>query len=67
MGWFFGFKLHLVINDQGQLLQFWVTPGNIHDIKAVTRFAPQLWGLLCGDKGYISKALFERLFEQGLK
>ncbi len=67
MGWFFGFKLHLVVSDQGELLAFFLTPGNVDDRKPVPHMAKKLWGKLFGDKGYISQALFEQLFEQGLQ
>ncbi len=33
MGWFFGFKLHLIINDRGEILNFMFTPGNVDDRK----------------------------------
>jgi len=56
-GWFFGFKLHLVVNDQGELLQFCITPGNIDDRKPVPRLAKKLFGKLFGDRGYISQKL----------
>jgi len=36
MGWFYGFKLHLIINHKGELLSFIVTPGNVDDRKPVT-------------------------------
>ena len=29
MGWFFGFKLHLICNEKGELLNFMITPGGI--------------------------------------
>ena len=31
MGWFYGFKLHLIINDRGEILNFMITPGNTDD------------------------------------
>ena len=31
MGWFYGFKLHLVINDRGEIIQWKLTPGNVDD------------------------------------
>ena len=31
MGYFFGVKLHIVINDKGELLNFVISPGNIDD------------------------------------
>jgi hypothetical protein len=67
MGWFFGFKLHLVVNDQGDLLAFYLTPGNVDDRKPVPQLAQRLFGKLFGDKGYISQALFDQLLEQDVQ
>lgn len=67
MGYFWGFKLHLVVNDQGELLSFLLSPGNIDDRKPVPTLTKRLWGKLFGDKGYISQPLFERLFDQGIQ
>ena len=67
MGWFFGFKLHLVINDQGELLAFYLTPGNVDDRKPVPKLAERLFGKLFGDKGYISHALFDQLLQQDVQ
>ena len=64
MGWFFGFKLHLVVNDCGELLAFYVTPGNIDDRQPVPHLAQHLFGKLFGDKGYISQPLADLLLEQ---
>jgi len=66
MGWFFGFKLHLAVNDQGELLACCLTPGNVDDRTPVASMAKNLRGKLFGDRGYISAALTELLFEQGL-
>jgi hypothetical protein len=60
-GWFYGFKLHLVINDRGELLNVRVTPGNVDDRKPVHELAQKLFGKLFGDKGYISQPLVELL------
>jgi len=60
-GWFYGFKLHLVVNDQGEILRFCLTPGNIDDRKPVPHLAKQLFGKLFGDKGYISQPLAQSL------
>ena len=62
-GWFFGFKLHLVVNDQGEILQFCLTPGNVDDRKPVPHLAKKLFGKLFGDKGYISQPLAQSLRE----
>lgn len=61
MGWFYGFKLHLVANDCGELLACQLTPGNIDDRKPVLSLAQRLFGKLFGDKGYISHKLVEQL------
>ena len=66
MGWFFGFKLHLIVNDRGELLAFGLTPGNVDDRTPVPELAAGLKGHLFGDRGYVSQALFETLHCQGL-
>jgi hypothetical protein len=68
IGWFFGFKLHLVTNDMGQVVDFMLTPGNVDDRKPlkIERFIKKLWGKLFGDKGYIGKELFKNLFFNGV-
>ncbi len=68
MGYFYGFKLHLVINDKGELLNFAVTQGNVDDREPLKnkRFVNKLKGKLYADKGYVSKALTELLFMDGL-
>jgi hypothetical protein len=65
--WFYGFKLHLIVNDQGELLAFHLTPGNVDDRKPVAKMAKGLFGKLFGDRGYISQALQEVLSEQNLQ
>jgi hypothetical protein len=60
-GWFFGFKLHLVINDRGELLNIYLTPGNVDDRKPVPKLLSKLFGKVFGDKGYISQPLREFL------
>ena len=66
MGWFFGFKLHVVMNHRGELMAVRITPGNTDDRKPLEAMAEGLQGKLLGDKGYISQALFERLWQKGL-
>jgi hypothetical protein len=68
-GWFYGFKLHLVINDKGQICSFCLTAGNIDDrnIDVIDQLCWEMSGKLFGDRGYISQELFERLYEQGIK
>ena len=65
--WYFGFKLHLIINDKGELLAVALPPDNTDDRKPVPEIAQELFGKLFGDKGYISQALFGRLHEQRLE
>lgn len=67
MGWFYGFKLHLIVSDQGELLAVQLTPGNVDDRKPLPEMSKKLFGKLFGDKGYLSQALFEELFERGLE
>ena len=67
MGWFYGFKLHLVVNDRGELLAFRITPGNVDDREPVPTLTKGLVGKLFGDRGYIAQKLFEILWEQGLQ
>ncbi len=62
-GWFFGFKLHLVFNDRGELLSLALTPGNVDDRQPVPKLVRQLFGKLFADKGYLSQALFEQLLQ----
>lgn len=69
MGWFYGFKLHLVINNHGEILAWMLTPGNVadNDLQLCKRLSKGLHGLLFGDRGYISQKLLEELLEQNLK
>ncbi len=67
MGWFYGFKLHLVINDKGKLMAFKITEGNVDDRKPVKDLMKSLMGKLIGDKGYISEKLTKELLKQSLK
>lgn len=69
MGWFFGFKLHLVINDKGEILNFVITQGNVDDREPLKneRFISKLKGKLFGDKGYISSTLANALFVDGIQ
>ncbi len=59
-GWFYGFKLHLIVNDPGEILSFMKPPGNVDDrnSKVIFPFSKNIYGKLFGDKGYISQSLF---------
>lgn len=69
MGWFFGFKLHIICNDRGEILNFVFTPANVDDREPLNyeHFLKEVYGKLVGDKGYISSKLFERLFVDGIQ
>jgi Transposase DDE domain len=58
-GWFYGFKGHWVINDQGEWLAFCLTPGTVDDRQPVKKLVRKLWGKLLGDRGYSSQEWFE--------
>ncbi len=62
MDWFFGFKLHLIVNDRGEILNMKLTPGNVDDRVPAPELAHGLFGKLISEKGYISQALFEEFF-----
>lgn len=66
-GWFFGFKLHLVFNDEGEILSVALTAGNVDDRVPVPTLFQGLFGKAFGDKGYISQALFDLLFADGIE
>ena len=61
--WFFGLKLHLVINHNGELLNFQVTPGNVDDRKPVPDLLQHLFGKVFADKGYVSQKMFKDLMQ----
>jgi Transposase DDE domain len=67
MGWFYGFKLHLIINDSGEILSCQITPGNVDDRTNLFAMAQGITGQMFGDKGYIKKELFEQLLSRGLQ
>jgi hypothetical protein len=68
MGWFFGFKLHLIVNDKGDILNFVITQANVDDRAPLVagKMLKNIWGKLFGDKGYLSQKLFETLFVSGI-
>ena len=67
VGFFYGFKLHLAINHQGEIVSFCITKGNVDDRQVVEKLMNGLTGLGAGDKGYLGKDLQESLARQGLK
>lgn len=69
MGWFFGFKLHLICNEKGEQLNFLMPRGDVDDRKPLEykAFVEFIYGKLVADKGYIGKNLFQRLFVDGIQ
>jgi transposase len=66
-GWFYGFKRHLIINEQGELLGLTLTPGHVDDRRPVRKLVRPLWGKRFGDRGSISQELFEQLWTEGVQ
>ena len=66
-GWFYGFKLHIAVNETGELLGFILSPGNTSDLSVLPSLVNGLFGKVFADKGYISQEMFEKLFAQGLQ
>lgn len=66
MGWFFGFKLHIIINHKGALVAIHITPGNVDDRAPLAKLTAGLKGILLADKGYISQQWFIKLWKKGL-
>ncbi len=62
-----GFKLHMVINNKGQIMAIKITNGNSSDLSAVESMTGELCGKLFGDKAYISKEISAKLFSRGLR
>ncbi|ALB22941.1 hypothetical protein Psal006b_01447 [Piscirickettsia salmonis] len=53
MGWFYGFKLHLIVNDMGELMAFKLSQATTDDRVVLPEMAQSLTGKIIGDKGYI--------------
>lgn len=68
MGWFYGFKLHLIINEKGEILSFTITQANVDDREPLKNegFLKGIFGKLFADKGYISKKIADILFVDGV-
>lgn len=68
MGWFYGLKLHLTVNDKGEIVSFLLTPGNVSDNNQamMLKLTEKLSGKLYGDRGYISHDLFLSLLQKGI-
>ena len=67
VGWFYGFKLHLVIDAYGNIVDFCLSKGNKHDTIGLDKLSKNIQGLLFGDKGYISQKKAKELEILGIK
>lgn len=67
VGWFFGFKIHFIINEYGEIIDLFITPGNVadNDFNVIDKITDNVFGKLVGDKGYLG--LFEKLYEKGIQ
>ena len=66
MGWFFGLKLHLILNHKGEIMAIKITPGNTDARKALKEMVKTLQGKCYADRGYVGKDIFQTLWEKGL-
>lgn len=67
MGWFYGLKLHMVINHKGSIVAVKITPGNVDERTVLDEMTRHLQGNIFADKGFISGTLFKQLYQRGLK
>ncbi len=65
-GWFFGLKIHLIFNTHVEIVRLAITPGNVNDKTPVTEMVKGITAKLIGDKGYLSRNLFQQLFKSGV-
>lgn len=67
MGYFYGFKLHIIVNEIGQIIDFQISQANVDDRSPLKdNLLKKIWGKLYGDKGYVNKKLSEMLFCEGI-
>lgn len=68
-GWFYGFKLHIIINEVGEIIAFDITKGNVDDRNKniINRLTKGIFGKMFGDRGYLSKSLFKHLLSRGIR
>jgi len=68
MGYFYGFKLHIIVNEFGEIIDFQITQANVDDREPLKQgnLLKKIWGKLYGDKGYVSQKLGELLFSDGI-
>lgn len=64
MGWFFGCKLHLIMNQSGDMVSTALSNGHTADIKMVEQLVEGLKAKLYADRGYISQELKSNIKNQ---
>jgi len=68
-GWFYGFKLHLAINDRGEIIACCLTTGNVddRDWAVISKLTKEMFGKVFADRGYLSADLFDKLYSNGIQ
>jgi hypothetical protein len=66
MGWFYGFKLHVICDFSGNIVKCGITQGCTNDLKFGKEMLKDLKGKIFADKGYINKKIFLDLLDKGL-
>jgi Transposase DDE domain len=66
MGWFFGFKLHVIVNQKGELMDAKLDSARVDDREVLSKMCHNLFGDLIGDRGYIGKEFKETLKNMGI-
>lgn len=69
MGWFYGMKVHVIINHRGEIVTFYISSGNVADNNELVLFkmTRKIIGKLIGDKGYlVNPKRFQQLYERGI-
>jgi len=68
-GWFYGMKLFLIINSNGEVMRATLTAGNVADnnFEHLKKLFQNFKGLMIGDKGFLSSKVFNEFLEKGLK
>ena len=67
VGWFYGLKLYFLFNDKGEIVRLSITPGNVDDRKGLKGLLAGLLGKIFGDRGYLGKDFFEKLWQEGIQ
>lgn len=68
-GWFYGFKVFIIVNQYGQLMKCAVTKASKADnnLEWMKTFFAGFKGLMFTDKGFLSSKAFDFLYAKGLK